>query len=284
MKPRTIIVNADDLGLSPSVNTAIFNVFKAGNLSSATLMVNMPGTQDAVDRLPQHAGLAVGLHFCITEGFALSGPSALTDEQGRFRDRGTLFRMVLKGRIPTSAIQHEFEAQWDRAVALGVVPDHLDSHQHTLMIPQVLDAVLEQIHQRKLPTRIVHPPLRTITSDLSRPARALKQVLNRSFAWYAHHRLKVPVNTALVSVHDLESAGPYDARTFAELMARADDDAVLEVMVHPYILGADVLGIYADVMDTKGPFLQRCQAEYQALMLPDVFAGCTLGTFHAIGR
>jgi hypothetical protein len=45
-----------------------------------------------------------------------------------------------------------------------------------------------------------------------------------------------------------------------------------------------VLGIYADVMDTKGPFLQRCQAEYQALMLPGVFAGCTLGTFHAIGR
>jgi hypothetical protein len=67
-------------------------------------------------------------------------------------------------------------------------------------------------------------------------------------------------------------------------MARADDDALLEVMVHPYILGADVLGIYADVMDTKGPFLQRCQAEYQALMLPGVFAACTLGTFHAIGR
>ena len=60
---RRLIINADDLGLSPSVNTAIFDVFRAGNLTSATLMVDMPGAQDAVERLKDHPGLAVGLHF-----------------------------------------------------------------------------------------------------------------------------------------------------------------------------------------------------------------------------
>ncbi|HOZ39930.1 MAG: ChbG/HpnK family deacetylase [Flavobacteriales bacterium] len=277
--PR-VIVNADDLGLCPSVNRAIFEVYAAGNLNSATLMVNMPGTHDAVVGLSHHPGLAVGLHFCITEGKALTGRSPLTDGAGVFLGRTALIRRMLSGKVPSAAIREEFDAQWDLAVALGVVPDHVDSHQHVMMLPAILDAVLPAIHQRKVPTRIVAPPWTTITSDRMRPRRALKQAANLAFATYARHRLKVPKNSALVSIHDLEHAGPYDANTFHTLIARAHASADLEVMVHPYLLGSDVKDLYASVWQDKEPFLRRCAAEYEALLAPGIFSGLDLITFN----
>ena len=279
---RTLIVNADDLGLCPSVNRAIFEVFAAGNLSSATLMVNMPGTADAVHGLAAHPGLAVGLHFCITEGQALSGASSITDGHGRFLGRSRIIRLLMGGKVLAQDIRREFDAQWERSLELGVVPDHVDSHQHVMMLPPVLSAVLPAIHQHRVPTRIVAPPWSTVTHDALRPRRALKQLLNRAFAANARRSLHVPVNTALVSIHDLEHAGPYSADTFHRLMSRADDDAVLEVMVHPYILGDDVKGLYGPVWAAKEPFLRRCQAEYHTLSVPGIFRGHTLATFASL--
>lgn len=39
---RCVIINADDFGLSEGVNRGIEETYRAGSLSSATLMVNMP--------------------------------------------------------------------------------------------------------------------------------------------------------------------------------------------------------------------------------------------------
>ena len=46
-----VIVNADDLGMSPAVNDAIFKAFDEGLLRSTTLLVHGPAFGDAVTRL-----------------------------------------------------------------------------------------------------------------------------------------------------------------------------------------------------------------------------------------
>ena len=40
---RRLIVNADDFGLSPSVNEAVIRAHREGILTTASLMVNEPG-------------------------------------------------------------------------------------------------------------------------------------------------------------------------------------------------------------------------------------------------
>ena len=272
---RRIIVNADDLGLCASVNTAIFEVFRAGNLNSATLMVNMPGAKDAVDRLQQHPGLAVGLHFCITEGEALTGPSLLTDADGRFLDRATIAKRTLRGNGATD-LRKEFEAQLEGARQMGVNPSHCDSHQHVMMLPAVFDAVLPVLHRDRLPVRLVDPPRGSVTTALNRPRKAMKQWLNQRFAARNRTRSHVPMNDSLVSVHDLDSVGPYDGATYARLLERAPVSDVVEVMVHPYLLGADVTGLYGDRLAAKMPFLQRCEAEYHALRGSPVFSEASM--------
>ncbi|HEY0977725.1 MAG TPA: ChbG/HpnK family deacetylase [Flavobacteriales bacterium] len=279
--PRRIIINADDLGLSPSVNTAIFDVFRAGNLTSATLMVNMPGTTDAVARLKDHPGLAIGLHFCITEGRALTGPSSLTDATGLFRTRSELARMALRGKVHAADVQREFSAQLDRLRSFGISPTHTDSHQHVHMMPAVLNGMLPALKGTDLALRLVDPPASAVRGSLGRPPKALKQWLNRRFARQARRRTTQRTNDALVSIHDLDHAGPYDASTYRGLLKAVPEDALVEVMVHPYILGADVLDLYAVDPEAKRPFLQRCLAEYEALRGNPVFEGMELVSFAA---
>jgi len=279
MRTKRIIVNADDLGLCPSVNTAIFDVLKAGNLNSATLMANMPGTHDAIERLGDHAGLATGLHFCISEGRAMAGVSTLTDGAGRFMPRGALLQAALRGRLDPQHLRREFEAQWLFLQRKGVPLDHVDSHQHVLMFPSIFKALTPVLVERSVPVRMVDPPWRTVTADLVRPARALKQLLNMAFAAQDRSRFAGPMNGGLVSIHDLASAGPYTATTYHQLIARDTSDDVLEVMVHPYILGHDVLGMYDHEAETKRPFLERCAAEYEVLKGEPIFGAYRMVQF-----
>lgn len=275
-------MNADDLGLSPSVNTAIFDVFRAGNLSSATLMVNMPGSQDAAARAPNHPGLGIGLHFCLTEGHAVAGPSSLTGPDGVFMDRTTLTKRVFQGRVSARDVQHELEAQLDRMRALGVTPTHVDSHQHVHMVPRVFEAMVPVLRAAGVAVRLVDPPRGAVRASLGRPKKAIKQWMNQRFAAVDRARFSGRTNDVLVSIHDLDSAGPYDAGTYAGLLAATRPTDVVEVMVHPYILGEDVLALYADVMDAKRPFLERCAAEYAALAGAPLFGDARLIDFGAL--
>jgi chitin disaccharide deacetylase len=279
MKARRIIVNADDLGLAPSVNTAIFDVFRAGNLNSATLLVEMPGTDDAVRRLADHTGLAVGLHFNITEGRALSGTSSLTDASGTFLPRGVLFRAAVRGRIDPRHVRTEFEAQLQRMQDLGLRPDHADSHQHVMMFPAIFRAIRPVVEERALPVRLVRPPWSTVTRDLARPKRAAKQLLNLRFAHRNMQGLQVASNDRLVSIHDLADPGPYGPATYDRLLKGTRKDEVVELMVHPYLLGEDVLDQYKLDRAQKMPFLQRCVAEYEALRGERLFDACRMITF-----
>ncbi len=283
MKAKRIIVNADDLGLSASVNTAIFQVYKAGNLSSATLMANMPGTSDAIERMKDHAGLGVGLHFCISEGEALTGVSSITDGAGRFLPRGVLLKAALRGRLNAQDIRTEFEAQWRSLHRAGADLGHVDSHQHVLMFPPIFKALAPVLNELDVPVRMVSPPWGTVTKDLLRPKRAAKQLLNVFFAAQDRRRFTGLTNGNLVSIHDLASHGPYNAQTYHELIARDTSDEVLEVMVHPYIIGADVKAMYAHELENKRPFLERCVAEHVALSGKPIFAEYQMLTFRDLG-
>ncbi|MBK8339199.1 MAG: ChbG/HpnK family deacetylase [Flavobacteriales bacterium] len=276
---QRIIVNADDLGLAPSVNDAIFEVFRAGNLNSATLMVAMPGTADAVERLKDHPGLAVGLHFTLTEGRALTGPSSLTDGAGMFGPRKDLAMRAMRGQVKSADLRREFEAQLDRAEALGVSLTHSDSHQHVMMLPAVFDAVAPVIAERRLGVRLVHPPARMVLGAWARPVKLLKQALNLRNARRHRSRHALRTNDSLVSIHDLNSPGPYTAGTYQALLATTNAQEVVEVMVHPYRVDDALRAMYASTLGTKEPFFQRCIAEYEALRHGPVFGDRTMINF-----
>jgi hypothetical protein len=262
---RQVIINADDFGLVDSVNEAIVEVFKAGRLSSATLMVNMPGTPGAVGLALANPGLAVGLHFCLTEGTALSGPSSITDGAGQFFSRRKLLLRMLQRRIRLGDVAAEYKAQLERFDSFEIPLSHIDSHEHVHMIPVVFRAILPLLRERRAPLRVVEPfHLRS-----SNPLKAWKQLLLRRSARRIRDKYSVTPNTHLVSVHDRGGA-QITAAGYHDLLTQGGDRGVLELMVHPYRPDDDLKSLYGAGYTKRQPFLEKCFDEHRVLVAEDV--------------
>ena len=145
---KAAIINADDLGICASTNTAIGLAFRDGILTSASLMVNMPAFADAVDRVAlRHRNLGIGLHLVLTSGRPVLHPSRvplLVDARGCFHYSFAGLARVLCSRRRRAVLQQirdEWRAQFEKAQAAGISLDHVDSHQHVHMLPALWTSV-----------------------------------------------------------------------------------------------------------------------------------------------
>src|SRR5688572_33399331 len=71
-----LIINADDFGLSREVDAAVIRAHTEGVLTTASLMVNEEGFEEAVELARSHPRLGVGLHLSL-----VCGRSALTRDK-----------------------------------------------------------------------------------------------------------------------------------------------------------------------------------------------------------
>ena len=146
MTTKRLLVNADDLGLSVGINRGIVRAFREGLVRSASLIVNAPGFDDAVRVIRDNPDLSVGIHLTLVGGDApVSEPErvgTLVDRKGRFfpsyRQFAARYLALKRGKIRV-----ELAAQVERALAAGITPTHLDSHQHLHLLPKVADVVLD---------------------------------------------------------------------------------------------------------------------------------------------
>lgn len=147
---RRLILHADDLGLSSSVNRATFEALERGWVTSASVMVPCA----AFDEVPARAGdFDIGIHLTLTCEVAAHrwGPvsdardvPSLVDAEGCFvPDVETLAR-----RADPREVEREITAQIDSALGAGLRPTHLDSHMFALFRVPALSAVLDAVAQR----------------------------------------------------------------------------------------------------------------------------------------
>ena len=137
---RFLIVNADDLGLSPGVNAGIVEAHRRGIVTSASLMVRAGAAGAAVELARENAGLAVGLHLDIAE----------------WRFEAGEWRVAYERCAPADplAVEAECRAQVDAFRRLtGRDPTHLDSHQHTHMSEPVATVAARLAAELAVPLR-----------------------------------------------------------------------------------------------------------------------------------
>lgn len=158
MKKR-LIINADDFGLSKSVNQGIIDGYKKGVITSATIMANMPGFLDAVLKTKRNPGLGVGVHLNIYRGRPLSFPGAipsLVNNKGNFFASSRLVQKIYLKKINPQEIEKELKAQIIKVKEAGIPITHLDSEKHFHVFPIVSEVVLKlacyfQIKKIRLP-------------------------------------------------------------------------------------------------------------------------------------
>jgi len=144
---RRLIVNADDFGWSEAVTSGILKGHREGVITSTTLMTNLPGAAEALDRARREApGLAIGVHLNLTEGRPLAPREEvadLLDAAGRLpASLPALFAKMRNSAAARAAAEKELEAQLGWARDRGLEPSHVDSHKHVHLYPRLLPIVL----------------------------------------------------------------------------------------------------------------------------------------------
>lgn len=150
---RVLVVNADDFGISRGVNRGIVAAHRAGIVTSASLMANLPAAEDARELAAGCPTLGVGLHLTLTAGRPLSPPETvptLVDGEGRFFVLGELLGRLFAGRVERAHLERELSAQISWAPQRGVLPSHLDAHHHIHVHPRVATVVLGLAREHRI--------------------------------------------------------------------------------------------------------------------------------------
>lgn len=147
---KCLIVNADDFGLTPGINSAVAELNQAGALTSTTMMASCPCFQEASRIALAQSALAVGCHVVLTDGSPVLPPGevpSLIDPENRssgsFRPSLASFvRDLMLGRIRSEEIAAEAAAQIRRIQACGIHVTHVDTHKHTHAFQRVLEPLI----------------------------------------------------------------------------------------------------------------------------------------------
>ena len=158
---KLLIVHADDVGVTHSVNAATIKALDTGLVNSASIMVPCPWFPEIADYAKSRRDLDFGLHLTLTSErvFYRWGPVAPKDKVPSLVDENGYFHHDWSAttKINPAEVALELRAQIDRAYAMGIRPTHLDSHQYRLYEngKDLFDIVLGLAHDYKLPVFVV---------------------------------------------------------------------------------------------------------------------------------
>ena len=167
MKKMTLqkIFNADDFGISKGVNAAIVKAHREGILNSASLMINQKYAAEAVKLAKEMPELEMGLHVNLTNEYPAASAQEiplLVDGQGKLKN-GFVNLLLLSFFKPCQLrlqVEIEMRAQIAKYLTTGLPLQHLDSHRHVHMIPQIFKTM------RKLQKEFEVPRIRVMNENI----------------------------------------------------------------------------------------------------------------------
>ena len=126
---RLLIVHADDLAITHSVNAAFFRGFECGLVNSGSVMVCCPWFPEVVAYAREHPELDLGIHLTLTSERTHYrwGPAAQRNDIPSLVDNLGYLHQKWMGetRINLREVEIELRAQIEKAYAAGLRPTHL---------------------------------------------------------------------------------------------------------------------------------------------------------------
>ncbi len=155
--PNLIIVNADDIGLKTSVNSAILYCFEQGYINSTSLLTNMDCFDETVDLIHNNPVITnIGIHINFAEGKPVSNfkHQQFLNSDGTWNIYKTGKHLqVFNDEIKASFLT-EINAQIDKALKANIQISHIDSHLHLHTLPAFYNIFIDVAKARKLKLRL----------------------------------------------------------------------------------------------------------------------------------
>lgn len=238
MKKMTLqkIFNADDFGISKGVNAAIVKAHREGILNSASLMINQKYAAEAVKLAKEMPELEMGLHVNLTNEYPAASAQEiplLVDGQGKLKNGfvNLLLLSFFKPRQLRLQVEIEMRAQIAKYLTTGLPLQHLDSHRHVHMIPQIFKTM------RKLQKEFEVPRIRVMNENIFNTLKynhnkswlfdgaLIKYVLLRFLCWWNGYKNDVYFYTLMYTCKIVKEQ-------FSGVKIPQGYKAV-EIMIHP---------------------------------------------------
>ena len=149
---KQLIITADEFGESHDANNAVYELFKAGHITNASLMANTPCAEEAIS-LAKKSRMKCGVHFNLTFGRPLCDANevrSLVDKDGNFYSPFAFAARYFLGFVHLNEVEKEFRAQLNKLYESKLRPTHFDGHCYIHMLPGILNVALRVSNERNL--------------------------------------------------------------------------------------------------------------------------------------
>lgn len=222
---KNLIITADDFGVFPAINEAVFEAVAAGKVTSVAAFSNYDGepakgymsaaahTQELFSRYGDR--IEIGCHLTITSGKPVTGTAMefACDSKGNFRDWKE--QHWIKEKTQLTALEQELIRQIEILQEAGIPVKHLTCHHNALCyFPDHFEVYLRVARSKNLPMRSVdirpenkqHLFNRLLTrflcDDITAEEReVLKKFVNNIVPWYKTNAADVRMPDYLNSAH-----------------------------------------------------------------------------------
>ena len=256
MSRKQLLVNADDFGFTPDVNSGIVEAHRKGILTATTLMANGDAFDDAVRLAHENSSLDIGCHLVLIGGRSLLDGNPFPP---------TAARLVSALALRRVRVYDELAAQIRKIIAAGIRPTHLDTHKHTHLAPPVLSAVARLseefgIRWVRCPFDIPLGALRgSVPGGKRLTTEALALLRGRFHRVLTRHGCRTTDHFA-----GFQITGRFKAAELTALMEILPEGST-ELMVHPGHCGPALRGAPTRLKESR-------EAELAALCAPQVRA------------
>ncbi len=157
---KLLIIHADDLGMTHSVNRGTLYAMRTGPVNSGSIMVPTPWFPEIAAAARENPDLDLGLHLTLTAEWQHYrwGPVLPASQVPTLLDStGFLYATAADaaGNMDPREAEAELRAQVERAVAFGIRPTHFDSHMGTLFnTPELFEAYLKVGRDHGIPVML----------------------------------------------------------------------------------------------------------------------------------
>jgi len=133
---RFLIINADDLGISPEVNRGIFIAHEKGVVTDSSLLIKGFYAQQAMEMIKKTPSFQVGLHVDLDPLLGWESPGI------ERLPRQKLLAMMNEPDF-TGRVKKEINNQMTAFLKEGLIPSHIDTHHHVHGFPQIFEHLIE---------------------------------------------------------------------------------------------------------------------------------------------
>lgn len=233
---KNLIITADDLGLTRSVNEGISKAVREGVVTSVSVIPTGEAFKDAVQVIKDLSLKEIGAHLSLSE------TKPLFSETRFNKNHMSLFFKYHLKIISAEQIYKELRAQIESLKTIGVKITHVNSHEHIHMIPGILGIFIRLAEEYGIPA------IRYPRGDRQARTTSVSQMYRSALLKYYSDGMLDALKKSKLKYTDyffgLLDAGKIEEDSLIRLVKSVKEGST-EIVCHPGFLSPEVLDHYS---------------------------------------